>query len=129
MPANWTACVTSWNVTHSSSCSTSTSMVSAALRTFGATSSSRVGALGSNRRSSSWPSTLRPMKPTIPPISAASSRPPAERSGPASGPPPAPIRSTTGSSVARIVARLACVQVARSTASAGGSAPAGVSRA
>ena len=79
---------------------------------FGVTSSSRAPWVGSSSASSYWPSTWRPMKPTIPPISPASSMPPAARSGPASGPVAARRTcSTSGSSVPRIVRRFAFAQV------------------
>src|SRR5690348_8811803 len=70
------------------------------------------------------------MKPTIPPISPASSTPPAAFSGPASGPLPVCCSafSMSGASVPRIVIRFAFAHAARSTASGGGSSFAGSSR-
>src|SRR5258707_1305264 len=54
---NWTTCVSSWSTIQSMKGSRSASMSSIALRRFGATNRSLVGASGWIRDSSNWPST------------------------------------------------------------------------
>ena len=112
-PVNCTAWVISWKTTHSSSSASSASKVRAASRRLGATSSSRGGRSGSSSASSYWPSTLRPMKPTIPPASTPMSTPPADCRG------PLPRRSSSGSSVPPMVSRFARAHSLRPTASSG----------
>ena len=122
-PVNCTAWVISWKTTHSSSSASSASKVRAASRRLGATSSSRGGRSGSSSASSYWPSTLRPMKPTIPPASTPMSTPPTDCRG------PLPRRSSSGSSVPPMVSRFARAHSLRPTASSGGGGTAGWMRA
>ena len=118
--ANCTAWVISWIVTHTTSCSRSTSRLRAVCARLGPSSSSRGGWEASSSDRSYWPSTRWESTPISAPTCRASSCRDTERSGPASGPALWAICSVSVPSSGPMLRRLAAIHVGRSITSSGG---------